>query len=244
MKKRFNSLIQNAKKYRIAALLVEVFLVAVFVLLSLSQVSNRFILYLFHLDQEFNFPSLFSAAQLFLVGYGFLYLYNKLNQNDAPPPKIYKALGIIFIFLALDEGLFLHESITMLSRNVDWVPKTSTGHGAWVLPYILIGVGFFLWNIRTLTQLLRQHPREFSTMAVGFFLYVLGALGLETNRWLFRLLDVLPEHQHLIQLSMEEFLEMFGITIVLYGVLLLHQTLRISDSTGTAIDEDKSPVKA
>ena len=238
MEQRFNTLIQNAKKYRNAAILFEVLLVVAFIILSLSQVSNRFIRTLFHLDREFNIPSLFSAAQLFLVGYGFIYLYNRLKRSTADPPKIYRALGIIFIFLALDEGLFLHESITMLSRNVDWMPKTNTGHGAWVLPYILIGLGFFIWNIRTLIALLRQHTREFTTMAVGFFLYVLGALALETNRWLFRLLNVLPEHQHLIQLSMEEFLEMFGITIVLYGVFLLHQSDRTSTTADTVFDAD------
>ena len=236
MKQRFNTLIRNAKKYRNAAILFEVFLVAIHIFLSILLVPNRFIRTLFHLDREFNIPSLFSAAQLFLVGYGFIYLYNRLKGATADPPRFYRALGIIFIFLALDEGLFLHESITMLSRNLDWVPKTNTGHGAWVLPYILIGLGFFLWNIRTLIALLRKHTREFSTMAVGFFLYILGGLGLETNRWLFRLLNVLPEHQGLIQLSMEEFFEMIGITIVLYGLLLLHQSDRSSTTANTVFD--------
>lgn len=226
MKKRYTALVQNAKKYLTAAILFEVFLVTVFILITLSQVSNRFLRFLFHLEMEFNIPALFSAAQLFLVGYGFLLVRKSLKQRDSEPPRLYLALGIIFIYLALDEGLFLHESITMLSRRVDWIPKTESGHGAWVLPYILIGLVFFLVNLKSLIRLLQQYTREFSTMAVGFFLYVLGALGLEINKGLFQALDLLPEHQRMLQVSIEEFLEMFGITIVLYGVLLLNRVVQ------------------
>ncbi len=230
MKKRFSIIIQDAMKFRNVAILLEVCLVAVYIFISLSQESNRFIRYLFRLDGEFNIPALFSAAQLFLVGYGFLLLKDKLRQSASYSPTIYKALGIIFIYLSFDEAFFLHESISLLFRNVDWVPKSETGHGVWVLPYIILGLVFFLFNTRTFIKLFRQNTREFSVMAAGFFLYVLGGVGLETNKGLFRQLAISPEYQGILQLSSEEFLEMFGITIVLYGMLLLHQAVKNNPS--------------
>lgn len=72
-------------------------------------------------------------------------------------------------------------------------------------------------------MLLRLNPHETSIMGAGVFLFLLGALGFETNRWLFRKLDFATEIQNIIQLTSEEFLEMIGITIVFYGVLLLYQ---------------------
>jgi hypothetical protein len=226
-------MVQHAKKYRNAAILIELGLVLIFILDFYLNKTVKIINFLFRLNGEFNIPALFSAIQLFLVGYGFLFFYNQKKNNQLPSSRIYRFLGIVFIYLALDEGLVLHESLSMLFRNVDWVPKMKGGHGVWILPYVVICFAIFLFNFKAFSRMWREHHNETKIMASGFLIYLLGALVIEVSKAVNFIWKTTPENHFsydnpiLLQVVSEEFLEMFGITIVLYGLLLLHQQVNM-----------------
>ncbi len=129
---------------------------------------------LFNFDEENNLPSLFSTL-LLLSCSALLWLIGACRKKQAASDTLYWfGLAIIFVFLACDESLEIHEK---LDRPIRALLNTSGPlYFAWVIPY---GTFVAVLGIVYSRFILALPPRiRFLTIMSGV-LFLTGALGFE-----------------------------------------------------------------
>jgi uncharacterized membrane protein len=81
-----------------------------------------------------------------------------------------------FVFLSMGEFIALHERITARAGSMDWALTFNT-HGAWIPPYMLIGL-LLAWNCRMALVWAWQLEAKAVLLALGGpVFFVVGALG-------------------------------------------------------------------
>ena len=123
-----------------------------------------------NMDRELNLPTLFSAL-LLLTSSALLRRLSQAPGREAAADWI--LLSRIFVFLALDESLQIHEILILPSLRHQVHPALAS---TWVIPYGLIALGL-LWRLR---NFLRALPATTSKRFLrSGSVYVLGSLGME-----------------------------------------------------------------
>jgi len=168
---------------------------------------------LFKLTGEFNLPTLFSAGILLFAGILLLLVY--ASQKYKPFRLHWLFLGLIFIFLSLDESLMIHESLSrFIRKNIE--VEGSIRYGTWSIPYLIITFLIGLMYLRFVLHLPKLTKLLFISSG---FIYVMGAGGLELlEGYLFLEFgeeSLLYRIVHWIQ----EVLEMLGIILFIYATV-------------------------
>ncbi len=223
METRFIVSERSARIFLVAVIIVEICMVAVFLTYELLDKQGLFIHRLFNLDSEKNIPALFSSAQLFLVGLVFLSIAYQSRQTRFYSPLFLTALGTAFIFLAFDEAFSIHERITYSLVHIEWIPRFKGDHGIWVAPYLFAGLVFFLLTYKQFLKMWKESRRETTIMASGIVIFMVGVVGLEVIGYQLLGEGSSISHLYTLEVALEEFLEMMGISIVLYGAVTLRQ---------------------
>lgn len=169
----------------------------------------------FHFNGENNFPSLFSTL-LLLLGSGFLALIFLGEKGAAKGRKHWLLLSMIFIFLAIDENIQVHEKVSDFVRPL--LPSDGNGffHWAWVIPYFIF---FVVVSVYFLPFVKNLNPKLRKLFFVSGSLFVGGALGLELfEGYFFKLYGIDHLYNQLLY-SAEEFLEMSGVILLLYALM-------------------------
>ena len=123
-----------------------------------------------NMDREMNLPTLFSAL-LMLSSALLLRRLSKAPAREAVAE--WTLLSRIFVFLALDESLQIHEILILPGLRHQVHPALAS---TWVIPYGLIALGL-LWRLR---HFLRDLPATTSRRFLrSGGVYVLGTLGME-----------------------------------------------------------------
>ncbi|MHA2254407.1 MAG: hypothetical protein ACXAD7_28965 [Candidatus Kariarchaeaceae archaeon] len=169
---------------------------------------------LFDFDKEKNIPTLFSSITLILTSLllFFIALSHKKSKTSYLP---WIGLTIIFLFLALDETSSIHEKLSVIVH--DLLNTSGLFYYAWVIPYglfILIFVGFYM-------KFLIHLPKKIMILfLLSGATYVVGALGFEMYGA--RLVELGSSNTILYSIlyTVEELLEMLGITIFIYTLLI------------------------
>lgn len=216
-----NITINSARKFAIALVLFELFLVAVYWTDAFVSGNIPIVHRMFDLDGERNLPTYFSAAQMFLVGVIFMYLAYPSSRPRPTSPHFLGVLGAAFIFLCFDEALAIHERIGGLLLDYAWLPRFKGDHGLWVVPYVAIGLIFLVATYRQTRTMWRNKRRETTIMALGFGVFLLGCVVVEVIGFQYFRADDVPLYLYKFEVAVEEYLEMIGITVVLYGAMLL-----------------------
>ena len=168
----------------------------------------------FNFDAERNVPTLYAAATLVFSSILLLFIaseHRRLGQSNI----LWFMLSAIFLFLAIDEMLSIHERLLRPTR--DLLGTSGLLYYAWVIPYsiasLIIGVIYF----RFLCALPPKIKRLF--LASGF-IFVLGAIGFEMLcGWQAELFGK-KAHLYIIFYTCEELLEMIGVAVFLYSLTL------------------------
>ena len=173
-----------------------------------------------NIDKEANIPTWFSSVQLFVIGFLFFLLFH--NRNIAPemPEKLLGIISLGFIFLSLDEAAQIHEGISKAFKHISWMPYLKNIHNLWILPYISLIFIFLLGFHKDLWKFAQNYRQSFLFMAIGFFIFILGGLFFEILSYQF-LIGTARDLLYDCEVTMEEFLEMSGASLILYGTLLL-----------------------
>jgi hypothetical protein len=206
---------RDAFKLFLILLGFELFLVAAYILDDLSGLRSP-LTKLFNLDSEANLPSWFSALQLGLVGIVFLATWWGARKARIEPSFYLLLIGLGFVFLSMDEAAEFHEKLTRVLRHVQWLPQMEGG--IWIPIYFLTAlvIGFFVRG--SLFSMWNTYPREVLIMAGGIALAVTGGVGLEILTHIYwRGQD---PFMYQVEVVLEEFFEMAGASILLYGGLL------------------------
>jgi len=173
---------------------------------------------LFDLDGEANIPAWFSSAQLLLIALT-LWTANRFRRPEPLPSRRFlNLLAVGFFLLSLDETAQVHETITGVigSRYADWMPHLVSSHKA----FAVLAVVGLCWVMKTFYKdaraAWRWSRRECTICLLGVSVVLLGGSLIEAIGYLYLQKGTLAYH---IEVSVEEFLEMLGETLILRAAL-------------------------
>lgn len=132
---------------------------------------------MFLLNYEGNIPTFVSSTNLTLCGLLLLVIAACTRQAGQRFSLAWGLLGLLALFLAVDEAAQIHE---LLDRHEQWIhglfKATGVLTGPWVVVYgglviaVVIGFAGFFWHL----------PRKYQWLfAISAFVYVGAAIGLE-----------------------------------------------------------------
>ena len=179
-------------------------------ILTKAQLTPRFFVF----DQEANFPSLFST---FILGFSSLLLATiatiKKSFNSRYT-KFWRALSLIFLYMAIDENCSIHELLIPILRSL--FNTRGLLYFPWVIPafvlLIILAIAF-----KDFIADLPPRTRNLFLLAAG--IYIIGALGMEIVGGYLGDVQGFNTKAYWIVSTIEELLEMFGIVVFIYGLL-------------------------
>ncbi|WP_412560491.1 MULTISPECIES: hypothetical protein [Winogradskyella] len=175
---------------------------------------TRLMIKLFDFNLEANLPTYFSSLTLMFNGFllaliGFT--HKKLGQ------KFWHWLGLsaIFIFLAFDEMIQIHEQ---LRAPMEALFNTSgLLYFAWFIPYLAVTILIFIAYFKFMMRLPKRVLKLFIIAGV---LYVGGAVGMEMLGGWHAEIHTEYTFTYAMMYSFEELLEMSGAVVFLYALLV------------------------
>jgi hypothetical protein len=198
---------------------------------------------LFYLDEEASIPAWYQSSTLLLCALRIRYIAWVKDGQRQPYVTHWKVLSIIFAFLSLDELASLHE---MAARSVrQWLGTGGFLHQGWVIP----GLIFVALVTAAYTPFVfSHHGRTRWLLILSAVLYVGGAVGMEMVGG-YCIDKNIPEVQtstvtpagpmtepvdnrikniqsttYVLLMTTEEFLEMMGVLVFMYTLLLPEMT--------------------
>ena len=187
-------------------------------------------------DAEGTPSAWFSSSQLLIVGIIFLLHQYWLKPEQISRPGYLKLVGLGFLFMSLDEASSIHER--WLNKAYDF----GLDHSSWAVYYLIFGLVMLLIGLKPLRDFHRLLPSQSRNMALGLILFITGGVVLEFLGFSLDLrsggvvleflgfsLDLRSDRYGLLyglQVVLEEFLEMFGITVILCSLLSCVQVNR------------------
>jgi hypothetical protein len=171
---------------------------------------------LFNVGEEGNIPAYYSSITILFASFllGFISLFRKINRLNY---SLWLVLSLIFFYLSIDESVQLHErvGIFLIDNNFNLTGYLSFG---WVIPYGLLSSVFAgVFYFKFLPQLPKKISRLF---IISGSLFVFGAVGVEMIGAKIYHSDNFSEIINAICYSIEEFIEMLGIALFIYALLL------------------------
>ncbi len=172
------------------------------------------LVYLFDASEESNVPTFFSSFVLTLAGGLLLMIYLVSKQYAQKYIYHWLLLSCIFIFLAVDETISIHEKFNKIGH---YIKAGAEGYlkYPWILPYglfVLVAGGMFAKFVFAL-------PKKSRNLFIGSaIIYITATIGFEIIEGHVIAHFGVKSYYYLI-CALEEFLEMTGIIIFIYGLL-------------------------
>ena len=168
--------------------------------------------HMFDVDKERNVPAIFSLFLLLIASGLLAVIAYRTKPGAVPSAAKWAGLSFAFLYLAADEGFSIHEKVGQITS--DLLNAGDFAYYAWLIPYAVFGLVFFLLYRRFLWQLPRETRRGFLIAAL---IYVGGAFGVEFLAgiyvYFFRTEDTLGYD---LLSALEEALEMAGVIYFSY----------------------------
>lgn len=175
---------------------------------------------LFDFNREGNLPAFYSACALLFASVLLFVIARHAWERHDPWRRHWMWLGIIFVFLAVDEAAELHGLLSLPIRRLTRASNALLF--AWVVPYAILTLLFAVTYLRFFWAL----PGRLRTwLGVAGVIYVTGSLGFEMLAG-----AIVSSHggieggglevwQHAVSYTVEELLEMTGVVIAIHGLL-------------------------
>ncbi len=174
---------------------------------------DRYIVNLFNLDKELNFPTWYAALSLIFCSFLLFIISSAKKKSNDSYYRHWVFLSAIFFLLASDEMIQLHEQVITPIRNI--LNTTGYLYITWVIPAIIFGVIFLVAYYKFLLHLPRYYMFLF---IISGTVYILGAIGLEiigSNHIYFYGQNNLS---YSLLTTLEEVLEMTGILFFIFTI--------------------------
>lgn len=175
---------------------------------------ERYITYMFNLDEETNFPTYFSTILLIFSSIlTFLIAASKRITKEKYSLNWY-LISLILLVMSMDEILILHEQISSPIRNL--LHTQGFFYFAWLLPAAIIIMVFLIINLNLFFSL----PPKFQK---GFFIatsiYFFGAFLMEMIGGKFLSFYGQNNFGYALVTTVEESFELLGLIILLNSLL-------------------------
>ena len=168
---------------------------------------------LFGLDAEQTVPTWFSVSMLLMCAV--LIAVIAVAARESMNRFHWAGLSAIFLYLSVDESVSLHEKLRVLPQIL--LQTGGFSDYVWVFLYAPLVLIFALVYLRFLFSLPTQTRRLFFIAGV---LYVGGALAMEAIGGLYATLYGTSGIVYSLLTHIEEILEMLGIVVLFYALLL------------------------
>ena len=165
-----------------------------------------------NMDRELNLPTLFSSTLLLMAA---LLMHRLRKTSDRITAQDWHLLSKIFIFLALDEALQIHEILIIPGLRHQVHPALAS---TWVVPYAVLAL-ILLWRFRRFLGSISRATA--SRLLRSGAVYIGGAIGME-------MIGSFAVRSNLIRLhspwygaitGLEEALELLGIVLLIDALL-------------------------
>jgi len=168
----------------------------------------------FNVNVENNVPTFFSAFLLFSCAVT-LAVVARMPDRGPGERRHWNGLGLIFLFLALDEDASIHE--LLINPLKYFLPEHGVLHFGWILPYAILALVIGLVYLRFVLRL----PEPTRTLAIASgCVYLAGALVFEMiGGWYISEVSGWQDFPYMTIVACEEFLEMCGAILFLYTLL-------------------------
>jgi hypothetical protein len=178
----------------------------------------------FDMDGFMTIPSLLQASILFQLAlvYGGMFFFSR-QSRERPCPAFWLVQSVLLFYVTLDELVKLH-----IGRgSSSWMPIAGTKYWIGIYSFLIVAIAVFFF--RDLKAIWYFSKNLFILGISGLLLAIIGAFGAEIFKHIILnplLAKIFPERQVLtwvieqVRVAFEEFLEMFGETLILYAVLL------------------------
>jgi len=170
---------------------------------------------LFNLNNEFNFPTYYSALQLIVASFLLMFITAMEKRRKAFYIKYWAFLSIIFLYLSCDELIILHERASIPMRDF-LGSHLSIFNWAWIIPYGILTLILAVVYIKFLFNLPKNTGKTFIIAAV---IYVSGAIIFDFIGSYYSKLHPDNNFIYVALTTVEEGLEMTGILVFIYGLL-------------------------
>jgi hypothetical protein len=223
---KLRNLDKLALRILIGTLIFELLLVVVYWFDALNGGRFQFVHALFDLDGEGNIPAWFSSAQLILIAVVLWTRALRQPREGKPSKAFFFLAGGAAVYASMDETAQIHETVTawLGRRYVDWLPHFTLTHFWIVMVAVAVAMTLIQIFANDLLIIWREHRRLALTAMLGICIGLGGAMGVETIGY--KLLHgVKTTLWYKGEVTIEEFMEMLGASLILFAALKLSGTL-------------------
>lgn len=193
---------------------------------------------LVNINFEANLPTFFSALILVFATI-LLAIIAACHKKNGTPHRAWAGLAAVILFLGIDEATEIHEKVGQL---VPYLLKLPSVYFAWVLPYAILTLIFAVVFFRFVQNL---PPKTRLLLMTSGAIYVFGALFLEILVGVFVETVGISTVVAMIIGTLEESLEMLGVILAIYTLLLYIEnefgTLQLSFANKAVIPLRNNP---
>src|SRR4029453_6872363 len=214
----------------LTALSCELILAALYWLDLASGYSFQLLHGLFDLDSEGNIPAWFSSCQLFAVAIAYFSCARRKGTESRPSRVLFILAGIAALYVSSDETAQIHERVHALigARYIDWVPPFIVQNFFFAMVFVAVLVSIGQMLSKDLLALWTHHRRIVFLTVVGAAIGLTGGMVVESVGY-----QIPPTHPILyrVEVTVEEFMEMFGASVILLDGLQLRRRLGLQRVT-------------
>lgn len=172
------------------------------------------LVYIFDFDIEGNVPTLYSAVALLFCAALLAIIARSNQKKDGRWRNYWLGLAVVFLFLAVDEGVGLHEYLSDIFEK--FMEAEGLLYFLWVVPY---GVATAIAGLIYLRFVLNLPKPTRALFVTAGAIFLTGAVGIE-------MLSAREVDQHSVYTitycllyTVEELFEMLGIVLFIYALL-------------------------
>lgn len=190
-----------------------------------SYIFRKYLISLFDFDAERNIPAFFSTLILLSSG-GLLYYISKIEKIkiNSKFHRRWYVLSCVFVFLAIDELLMIHELFSGLHFRAFYIKifnidQLGVFHSTWIIPYLILLIFLGIYYFKFIFSLPKRTMLYF---IVSGTIYVTGAIGIEMIEGFLadKSEEILNSTVHFrLWVALEESMEMFGIILFIKALL-------------------------
>ncbi len=168
----------------------------------------------FDFDIENNIPSLYSSFAIFICSFLFFIIAMHKSKRLDYEKLCWFGLGVVFLFLSIDEGFQIHENIGDIVEN--HINATGFLYFPWIIPYGFAVIVFILVYLKFILDMPKKTAVLFILIGT---VYLTGAIVFDMLGGREAELHGYDSVTYCILYTIEEFLEMISVVVLIYALL-------------------------
>jgi hypothetical protein len=174
---------------------------------------DRYIVSMFDLDSEKNFPTWYATISLFFCSFLLVVIGFVKKHSDDQFYINWITLSILFLVLSLDENVQLHEQTITPLRSL--FNSSGIFYFAWVIPACFILIFLLLYFLKFLKNL----PVKTRTLFIfAGTIFIIGSIGGELVGGYYQSMYQEKNMAYAVITNIEELFEMLGVLTFIYAL--------------------------